>query len=155
MLRSDVFGVGDLWSRLPLPQLQHDFRDSLGNNPSTPLAWMSYAAMKGNLLEDYLMRLDKMGMAASIEGRVPLLDHEFIRWSQSIPAAHKYPGYRNKHLLRQVAYRLLPRELIDRPKMGFCAPVESWLAIRIAAALDHSLPARHPAVSLCPLARRR
>ena len=139
MLRSDVFGVGDLWSRLPLPQLQHDFRDSLGNNPSTPLAWMSYAAMKGNLLEDYLMRLDKMGMAASIEGRVPLLDHEFIRWSQSIPAAHKYPGYRNKHLLRQVAYRLLPRELIDRPKMGFCAPVESWLADAFGTELSDSL----------------
>src|SRR5436190_23704407 len=73
------------------------------------------------------MRLDKMGMAASIEGRVPLLDDEFIRWSQSIPSEMKYPGYRNKYLLRAAAYRLLPREIIDRPKMGFCAPVESWL----------------------------
>ena len=40
----------------------------------------------------------------------------------------KYPGYQNKRLLRQAAFRLLPRELIDRPKMGFCAPVEAWLA---------------------------
>jgi asparagine synthase (glutamine-hydrolysing) len=100
---------------------------------------MSYLALKGSLLEDYLMRLDKMGMAASIEGRVPLLDHEFIRWSQSIPAEQKYPGYRNKYLLREAAYRLLPRELIDRPKMGFCAPVESWLAEAFGAQLIDSL----------------
>src|SRR5436190_13150001 len=85
------------------------------------------------------MRLDKMGMAASIEGRVPLLDDEFIRWSQSIPSEMKYPGYRNKHLLRQAAYRLLPREVIDRPKMGFCAPVESWLANAFGAQLGDSL----------------
>jgi len=105
------------------------------------LAWMSYAALKGNLLEDFLMRLDKMGMAASIEGRVPLLDHEFIRWSQSIPNALKYPNYENKYLLRQVAYRLLPRELIDRPKMGFCAPVESWLAETFGEQLAEGLQA--------------
>jgi len=139
MLAPDVFAGGDLWSRLPLQQLQEDFHLSLGRNPATPLAWMSYAALKGNLLEDYLMRLDKMGMAASIEGRVPLLDHEFIRWSQSIPASEKYPGYRNKHLLREAAYRLLPREIIDRPKMGFCAPVESWLADAFGAQLVDSL----------------
>ena len=139
MLSSDVFDGGDLWSRLPLPDLQKDFRRSLGHNPETPLAWMSYCALKGSLLEDYLMRLDKMGMAASIEGRVPLLDHEFLRWSQSIPEVHKYPGYRGKHLLREVAYRLLPRELIDRPKMGFCAPVEAWLSDAFGAQLGESL----------------
>src|SRR5436190_10237326 len=85
------------------------------------------------------MRLDKMGMAASIEGRVPLLDDEFIRWSQSIPSEMKYPGYRNKYLLRAAAYRLLPREIIDRPKMGFCAPVESWLAEAFGTQLADSL----------------
>jgi asparagine synthase (glutamine-hydrolysing) len=139
MLAKDIFSGDDLWSRLPLEQLQQDFRLSLGRNPETPLAWMSYATLKGNLLEDFLMRLDKMGMAASVEGRVPLLDHEFIRWSQSIPASKKYPGYRNKHLLREAAYRLIPRELIDRPKMGFCAPVESWLAEAFGAQLGDSL----------------
>jgi len=139
MLSSDVFDGGDLWSRLPLPHLQRDFRHSLGPNPATPLAWMSYSSLKGNLIEDYLMRLDKMGMAASIEGRVPLLDHEFMRWSQSIPEGHKYPGYRGKHLLREAAYRVLPRELIDRPKMGFCAPVESWLSDTFGSQLVASL----------------
>jgi asparagine synthetase B (glutamine-hydrolysing) len=139
MLATSVFPGGDLWSLLPLPQLHQDWRLSLRDNPATPLAWMSYVTLKGNLLEDFLMRLDKMGMAASIEGRVPLLDHEFIRWSQSIPAERKYPRYRNKHLSREVAYRVLPRELIDRPKMGFCAPVESWLAEGFGTQLGDSL----------------
>jgi len=139
MLAPDIFSTEDLWSALPLEQLRQDFRAGLGQNTETPLAWMSYVALKGNLLEDYLMRLDKMGMAASIEGRVPLLDHEFIRWSQSIPTEHKYPRYRNKHLLRQAAYRLLPRDLIDRPKMGFCAPVESWLSKAFGSRLHEGL----------------
>src|SRR5215831_12726574 len=139
MLAPNVFAGGDLWSRLPLSQLQQDFLQSLRDNPITPLAWMSYASLKGNLLEDFLMRLDKMGMAASIEGRVPLLDHQFIRWSQSIPAALKYPAYKNKYLLREAAYRLLPRDLIDRPKMGFCAPVEAWLENAFGAQLKDSL----------------
>jgi len=139
MLASDLFDDGELWATLPLQDLRQDFRRSLAGKPESPLAWMSYVALKGNLQEDYLMRLDKMGMAASVEGRVPLLDHEFIRWSQSIPDNRKYPHYKNKHLLREVAYRVLPRELIDRPKMGFCAPVESWLKQTFGKQLGGSL----------------
>lgn len=139
MLADDIWADGSLWERLPLRSLKQDFLQSLGQDGYDPLEWMSYAAIKGGLLEDFLMRLDKMGMAASIEGRVPLLDHEFIRWSQSIPAGMKYPGYQNKRLLRQAAFRLLPRELIDRPKMGFCAPVEAWLAEAFGGQLQDSL----------------
>jgi len=91
------------------------------------LEWMSYIALKTSLLEDYLMRLDKMGMAASIEGRVPLLDHKFVALALSIPPELRYKNYENKYLLKKVAARLLPRELIYRKKMGFCAPLENWL----------------------------
>ena len=56
-----------LWGRLPLPALREDFLRSIGHVDYDPLDWMSYASLKGGLLEDYLMRLDKMGMAASID----------------------------------------------------------------------------------------
>jgi asparagine synthase (glutamine-hydrolysing) len=137
MCAPDLHTDGALWNALPLARWRADFERLPGAHAD--LDWMSYAALKGNLLEDFLMRLDKMGMAASIEGRVPLLDHEFIRFSQSIPAAAKYPGYHNKRLLRQVARRLLPAEIVDRPKTGFCAPVEAWLAGAFGAQLADGL----------------
>lgn len=127
LLAPDLVVNGHLWQVLPLGQ----WYDQYVTNHPTPddyLPWMSYVALKGNLLEDYLMRLDKMGMAASIEGRVPFLDHEFVSLSLSIPSKIKYPNYQNKYLLRQIAKRILPEDIVNRPKQGFCAPVESWLA---------------------------
>jgi asparagine synthase (glutamine-hydrolysing) len=103
------------------------------------LEWMSYIALKTSLLEDYLMRLDKMGMAASIEGRVPLLDHKFAALALSIPPTLKYKNYENKYLLKKVAATLVPRELIYRKKMGFCAPLEEWLIGKVRDLFKESL----------------
>jgi asparagine synthase (glutamine-hydrolysing) len=91
------------------------------------LDWMMYLSLKTDLLEDYLMRLDKMGMAASVEGRVPLLDHEFVEAAVSAPAPLKYRGYERKRLLKKIAARVLPGEIVDRKKKGFCAPIQDWL----------------------------
>jgi asparagine synthase (glutamine-hydrolysing) len=89
--------------------------------------WMSYMSLKSGLLEDYLMRVDKMGMAASVEGRVPLLDHEFVRLAMSIRGSRKYAGWQRKRLMKDIARQLLPSELVDAPKRGFNAPVEAWI----------------------------
>lgn len=126
LLSSELLSSGSLWHTLPQATWHKQFTVN-HPRPDDYLPWMSYTDLKGNLLEDFLMRLDKMGMAASIEGRVPFLDHEFITFSLSIPSHLKYPNYQNKYLLRQVARRLLPMEIVDRPKQGFCAPIESWL----------------------------
>jgi asparagine synthase (glutamine-hydrolysing) len=96
-------------------------------DPGDYADWMSYVSLKSGLLEDYLMRLDKMGMAASIEGRVPLLDHEFVRLAMSIPGERKYAGGQRKRLLKEVARRVLPAAIVDAPKRGFNAPVEAWI----------------------------
>ena len=90
------------------------------------LAWMSYAAVKTALVEDFLARLDKMGMRHSVEGRVPLLDPVLARWSFSIPQETKVPGLQQKALLRHAASRFLPGYVLDRPKQGFCAPIGEW-----------------------------
>jgi asparagine synthase (glutamine-hydrolysing) len=90
------------------------------------LSWMSYAALKTSLVEDFLGRLDKMGMRHSVEGRVPLLDSELARWSFSVPQEIKVPRLRQKALLRDAAGTVLPDYVLERPKQGFCAPIGAW-----------------------------
>lgn len=99
------------------------------------LGWMSYLALRTSLVEDFLQRLDKMGMRSSVEGRVPLLDPELVRWAVGLPQAVKAPRYRQKALLRDAVAPLLPRYVLERPKQGFCPPVGSWVeeAIRSRA----------------------
>lgn len=139
MLAPELRPNGKLWQELPLARWRRTFTDGEGGPFGEYLEWMSYASLKGTLLEDFLMRLDKMGMAASIEGRVPFLDHEFVALSMSIPPGAKYPGYTTKHLLRQAARRLLPADVVDRRKTGFCAPVESWLGTSFGPQLAEGL----------------
>jgi asparagine synthase (glutamine-hydrolysing) len=78
------------------------------------------------LPEDCLVKVDRMSMAHSIESRVPLLDHQVVEFAASLPASVKMPGGRLKHLLRQLAFSLVPREILDRPKQGFGVPVGGW-----------------------------
>jgi asparagine synthase (glutamine-hydrolysing) len=78
------------------------------------------------LPEDCLTKVDRMSMAHSIESRVPLLDHLVVEFAASIPASLKIQGSRRKHLLKELAFRLVPRELLDRPKHGFSVPIGSW-----------------------------
>jgi len=78
------------------------------------------------LPEDVLTKVDRMSMAHSIESRVPLLDNEVIAFAASLPASLKIKNGRRKHVLKEVAARLLPPELIDRPKQGFGVPLAAW-----------------------------
>jgi len=78
------------------------------------------------LPEDCLTKVDRMSMAHSIESRVPLLDHRVIEFAASLPAAMKISAGRRKHLLKEVAFRLVPRELLERPKQGFGVPIGHW-----------------------------
>jgi asparagine synthase (glutamine-hydrolysing) len=79
------------------------------------------------LPEDYLQKLDVASMAFSLEARDPLLDHELTEWAMRLPWRLKRRGGEGKHLLRRLAYRVLPRALVDRPKQGFTMPVDRWL----------------------------
>jgi asparagine synthase (glutamine-hydrolysing) len=78
------------------------------------------------LPEDILTKVDRMSMAHSIESRVPLLDNEVIAFAATLPAAMKIKNGRRKHVLKEVAATLLPRDVIDRKKQGFGVPLGTW-----------------------------
>jgi len=79
------------------------------------------------LPDDYLQKVDVGSMAFSLEARDPLLDHSIFEWAARLPLRWKMRGRTNKYLLRQLAYRHVPREVLDRPKMGFGVPMGRWL----------------------------
>jgi asparagine synthase (glutamine-hydrolysing) len=78
------------------------------------------------LPDDVLTKVDRMSMAHSIESRVPLLDNEVVSLAFSLPASLKIKDGRRKHILKEVAATLLPREIIDRRKQGFGVPLGVW-----------------------------
>jgi asparagine synthase (glutamine-hydrolysing) len=95
--------------------------------PDAPaLSRMLYADQKTYLLE-LLMKQDQMSMATSIESRVPFLDHHFVAFCMSMPDHMKIRGTEQKYVLKKVAERYLPHDIVYRRKMGFPTPLRQWL----------------------------
>lgn len=103
----------------------------LGDQP--PLNQALYLYCQDWLVEDLLMKADRMSMANSIELRTPFLDYRLVEWAGTLPLRLKAGPdengvYRSKQILRRYASRHLPSEIIDRPKQGFPVPVYGWLS---------------------------
>ena len=98
-------------------------------------------------LENYtsaciLTKVDRATMAAGIEAREPLLDHRVVAMALSLPDRLRGGPLGAKHLLRKVLYRHVPRELIERPKMGFSPPIGRWMSGTLKPLLDQYLDGR-------------
>jgi asparagine synthase (glutamine-hydrolysing) len=96
------------------------------NGSSTTLDRLLYADMKTYLVE-LLMKQDQMSMAASIESRVPFLDHQLVEFAAGLPARMKLRGLTTKWVLREAVRDLLPPAILTRKKMGFPVPFGDWI----------------------------
>ena len=88
---------------------------------------MLYVDTKMSLPDDLLLKADKMTMANSVELRVPFLDHKFLEFAASLPENFKVHGITTKYLAKKALRRRVPREILERKKVGFPVPYESWM----------------------------
>ncbi len=90
------------------------------------LARMIYLELKLRLPELLLMRVDKITMATSVEGRVPFLDHHLVEYAMGLPSELKVSGKTGKHILKRALESILPHDLLYSKKRGFGAPIREW-----------------------------
>lgn len=104
--------------------------DACISSESFPGTWFDRLLLVDQLTylpDDQLAKVDRVSMAVSLEVRVPILDHEVAEFAWRLPQHMKTRRRTGKWLLREVLYRHVPRELVDRPKVGLSVPLEDWL----------------------------
>jgi asparagine synthase (glutamine-hydrolysing) len=96
------------------------------NNWLSDKDWMCYIGYKYLIPAKYLYRMDRIGMAHSIEIRNPFLDYEFVNYALSIPFSLKSKNKIPKYILKKSLEQTLPHDILYRKKMGFCVPLKDW-----------------------------
>lgn len=101
-------------------ELKEDFYD--------PLSYMMAIDYQTYMVDDILQKVDRATMSVSLEGREPFLDQSIIEWAARLPNEYKYHNGDKKYIIKQIVYKYIPKEMMDRKKMGFGIPVEKWLS---------------------------
>ena len=103
-----------------------------------PLNRSLYVDTRSYLVDNCLVKTDRMSMAVSLEARVPFLDTELVEMAFQVPDKYKIKRGQTKALLKNVAARKIPHNCVYRPKEGFSIPVKQWLGTQFRPMLDHA-----------------
>ncbi len=106
----DLIKGGKLWEKIS------DFKQQ-----------MMYMDTLSYLPDDILTKVDRASMGVGLEARVPMLDHRIVEFAWQIPMRINFKQGANKRILRKILYKYVPRNLVERPKMGFSIPIDEWL----------------------------
>ena len=114
--------------------------------------------LKGYLADDILVKLDRATMAASLEARVPMLDHRVVEAAWQLPLHFKVANGQGKRILRKILQQYVPARLVERPKTGFAVPLDTWLRGPLRdwaeALLNHDRIKRDGLLNAAPIRRK-
>ncbi|HIP31672.1 MAG TPA: asparagine synthase (glutamine-hydrolyzing) [Crocinitomicaceae bacterium] len=110
------------FTELPTSYLSKELKSSY-----SPLSYMQAIDYQTYLLDDILQKVDRATMTHSLEGREPFLDHRIIEFAAKLPNDFKYHEGVKKRIIRDIVHQYVPKEMMDRPKMGFAIPIANWL----------------------------
>jgi asparagine synthase (glutamine-hydrolysing) len=125
--RADLYRAS--WrSNLGRPTAEAHFTSLLNEARRSPLLTaLQWTDVQSYLADDILVKVDRMSMLNSLETRAPILDHLVAEWAFRLPPSSHHDGRSAKRVFREVARRLVPDEILHRPKMGFGVPLRAWL----------------------------
>ncbi len=106
-----------------------------------PLAFMMAVDYQTYMADDILQKVDRATMSVSLEGREPFLDQNIVEWAAQLPSDYKYHNGIKKYILREIVHQYIPKEEMDRPKMGFAIPVSDWLQKELRPLVEEHLSA--------------
>lgn len=128
----DFFNISSTYiARKDLKRLhkpyQNRYETNLDIGDQRLISYLGMVDIDTYLEGDIMTKVDRATMAVALEGRDPFLDHKIIEFAMQLPDNLKIKGKDTKYLLRNVLYKHVPRELIERPKQGFSIPIQKWL----------------------------
>lgn len=114
--------------KFPVSEMYSAFdSEELRTENYSQLSYMMAIDYQTYLLDDILQKVDRATMSVSLEGREPFLDQRIIEWAARLPLEYKYNKGNKKFILKEIVHKYLPKEMMDRPKMGFGIPIAGWL----------------------------
>ena len=111
--------------------------NELKNEHYSLLSYMMAIDYQTYLLDDILQKVDRATMSVGLEGREPFLDQHVIEWAAQLPMEYKYNKGVKKFIIRQIVHKYIPPAMIDRPKMGFGIPIDTWLLNDLKPFVEH------------------
>ncbi|GAA4728139.1 asparagine synthase (glutamine-hydrolyzing) [Flavisolibacter ginsenosidimutans] len=106
---------------------------------SDPFSYMMAIDYQTYMVDDILQKVDRATMSVSLEGREPFLDQDIIEWAAQLPSEYKYRNGQKKYILKEIVHKYVPKEIMERPKMGFGIPVETWLTNELRPLVEEYL----------------